>query len=172
MKKLLYIVRHAKSSWADTSLLDFSRPLNARGERDAPYMGKILHQKNISPELIISSPAVRTSSTAIHIAKAIGYQQPITYIDGIYEADLGRLLHIIGGTASEINTLMLVGHNPALTDLRNYFLYEKIYNLPTCAITCIAFQAASWQDVTFCSAQSGELVFYEYPKMYFNDALD
>ena len=71
--KILTIVRHAKSSWSDTSLSDARRPLNRRGKRDAPMMGERIHRHGIRPSLIVSSPATRAWSTAKIIAEAINY---------------------------------------------------------------------------------------------------
>ena len=74
MKKL-FLIRHAKSSWEDFNLDDFDRPLNNRGEKDAPFMGKLLKKKKPKPDLIISSPALRTKLTAQIMAKEIGYDE-------------------------------------------------------------------------------------------------
>ena len=73
--KRLYLIRHAKSSWKDSSLDDFERPLNKRGRRDAPFMGKRLYRHHVRPDLVISSPAKRAISTSQLIAKEIDFPQ-------------------------------------------------------------------------------------------------
>ncbi|MCK5293309.1 MAG: histidine phosphatase family protein, partial [Arcobacteraceae bacterium] len=79
MSKKLYIIRHAKSSWKDFTLDDFDRPLNKRGRLNAPFMGKILKGKNIIPDIILSSPALRAKTTAKIIANEIGFSKSIIY---------------------------------------------------------------------------------------------
>ncbi len=73
--KTLYLVRHAKSSWEQPELSDLERPLNKRGKKDAPFMGSLLKKKNEIPELIISSPAKRASSTAKRFAEELGIKK-------------------------------------------------------------------------------------------------
>ena len=85
MKKL-YIIRHAKSSWKDFSLADYDRPLNKRGFFNAPFMGNILKEKRVMPDLILSSPALRAKTTAEIIAKSIHYVDKIVFDKKIYEA--------------------------------------------------------------------------------------
>lgn len=92
--KRLYLIRHAKSSWKDFSLEDFDKPLNRRGEHDSKLMGKLLKSKKIKPDLIIASPAKRTTITANRIAKEIGYKlENIDYVENIYEASLNDLIN-------------------------------------------------------------------------------
>ena len=83
MKKL-FIIRHAKSDWQDITLDDYDRPLNEKGEKNAPFMGKLLKEKNIRPDIIIASPAKRTMQTAELIAKEIGFEDgdKLVSIDG------------------------------------------------------------------------------------------
>ena len=90
MKKL-YLARHAKSSWKNPDLDDYDRPLNKRGIRDAPFIGKKLKEKNILPDLIISSPAIRAITTAKELAAQMGYPEENIILDeNIYEAGGGE----------------------------------------------------------------------------------
>ena len=89
--KHLYIIRHAKSSWKDFSLSDFDRPLNKRGKKDAPFMGKILREQNIQADIMISSPALRAKTTALSIAQEIRYQSEIVFDQNIYESSVETL---------------------------------------------------------------------------------
>src|SRR5689334_22986953 len=110
--KTLFLVRHAKSSWAHLSLNDFDRPLNARGKKDAPFMGEILYNQHILPDLLLSSPAKRAFSTAKKIAKAIGYKKKEINTDkDIYDADEDTLLKVIHRQDQKYDSIMLVGHN-------------------------------------------------------------
>ena len=166
MKKL-YLVRHAKSSWKQPELSDFERPLNKRGKRDAPFMGNILNEKGIMPDLIISSPAVRAYTTARIIAEEIGYPpEKIETNEDIYEASAGEILDIINGIEDHNNTVMIFGHNPGFTSLSNYLSGKFIDNIPTCGISIIEFDVDKWEDVVL---NGGKLISFEFPKKYISD---
>ncbi|MDM8542641.1 histidine phosphatase family protein [Desulfococcaceae bacterium HSG9] len=162
--RTLYLVRHAKSSWKNPGLDDFERPLNKRGYRDAPFMGKILKKMNVSPSLIISSSATRAGVTARTIAEKINYPlEKIQYSEDIYLAGEGELLRLIERLDDNKKKVMLVGHNPGFTSLANYFTSQYVNNVPTCGIFCVNFNIASWALI---EADCGEFKFFEYPKKY------
>ncbi len=161
--KTLTILRHAKSSWKDLALADFERPLNKRGKRDAPFMAKKFQEKGHTPDLILSSPSTRTRLTVEAFSQALPTTQ-VRFEEGIYEAHAQNLLKLIRKQASEIASLMLVGHNPGLTDLVNYFATDHIDNVPTTGLLQFELSAESWQQV---DAQSAQLIYFEYPKLYF-----
>ncbi len=158
--KYLYLLRHAKSSWKDLSVNDFDRPLNKRGKKDAPNMGKFLNDRNVKVDLIISSPAKRTKETSKIIAEGIGYKNKIIFDKNIYEASLEQLLALIKNLNKNLNSVMLVAHNPGLTELANYFVNEDIDNIPTCGIAAIILENG-WDEV---KRNCGKLLFFEYPK--------
>ena len=162
--KELYLVRHAKSSWSDSRLSDFERPLNKRGKKDAPLMGQRLSDLSICPDLVIASSAKRARKTARIICRRIGYgKERIILTDTLYTSELGQLLEIIRSTGSKINSLALVGHNFVITDLAQWLTGKAIGNIPTCGIVSIAFDIKDWQQV---DEQSGRLVFFDYPKKH------
>ncbi len=164
MKKL-YLARHAKSSWKEPDLDDFDRPLNKRGKRDAPFIGQKLKEKNILPDMIISSPAKRAITTAKELASQMGFPKDNIVLDeNIYEASGGELLSIIQQVNDKHESLMLVGHNPAFTSLHNYLADQYIDNIPTCSIAFIDLNVDSWKEV---EPNTGTLVDFEYPKKYF-----
>ena len=161
MKKLI-LVRHAKSSWKNPALSDFNRPLNKRGKRDAPYMGKKLREKGIKPELIIASPAVRAKKTAFTIAEEIEYpRNKIIFDDSIYEASPSELLEMIRHCNHQFNSIMIIGHNPGLTMLNNHLTNHYIDNIPACGVVGIKFNS-SWENVDL---RTGKFLFFLYPKM-------
>ena len=163
MKKL-YLIRHAKSSWENPGLNDFDRPLNKRGKRDAPFMGKILSDKNILPEIVMSSPAKRAWKTAKEICKKINFPiEDIIKKEEIYEASSNMLLEILQSTNENFESVMLFGHNPGLTFLQNFLCKKEIGNIPTCGVVCIGLDCL-WKDV---NNNSGKIEFFEYPKQYF-----
>ncbi|MDW8287367.1 MAG: histidine phosphatase family protein [Flammeovirgaceae bacterium] len=163
--KTLYLVRHAKSSWKNEELDDFDRPLNKRGKKDAPFMGKKLRKLwDAAPELILSSPAKRARKTARKMAKKLHYpKKKIVYIDGIYEATEATLLKILHEQSDTVSSLMIFGHNPSLTALCNLLGNEAIENIPTAGVVCLTFNVDSWSSIT---VNSGKLVFFDYPKRY------
>ena len=162
--KTLYLLRHAKSSWHYSELDDFERPLNKRGRRDVHLMGKIISDKNIYPDLIISSPAVRAAFTARIISEMIDYPEDhLLYHNMIYEATTSTLLNIIHNIDNQSGSLILVGHNPGLTLLINYLADRSIDNLPTCGFYGIELAIKKWSDI---SEKCGKQILHEYPKKH------
>ncbi|MCE7993742.1 MAG: histidine phosphatase family protein [Roseivirga sp.] len=161
MKKLL-IVRHAKSSWDDASLRDFDRPLNKRGIRDVPEMGKRLNKLGVKPDLIVSSPARRAITTARGIAHEIGYEvADIQEEPDLYHAGAHTIREIVSEVDNEIETLMIFGHNPGFTDLIARISDLNLYNLPTCAACGIVFDFDPWKEIL---NKRGKKFYYDYPK--------
>jgi phosphohistidine phosphatase len=160
--KRLSLLRHAKSSWDGTGT-DRDRPLNERGERDAPRMGARLMARKLRPSLILTSPAVRAATTARGVAQSLGY--PTEFIqreERLYLASPATILEIVTTQEDTFNDLFLVGHNPGLTDIINELLPElQLDNLPTAGIVCIDSEADSWADLV---NRKVELVFFDYPK--------
>src|SRR5437762_9041010 len=116
--KTLILVRHAKSSWDDTSLPDKDRPLNNRGKRDAPKMGERLAKRGAKPDLILSSPAKRALKTAEIIAKKLDYKRKdIVVDDRLYAVKPDDLLGVIRKLGDKLERVMVFGHNPELTEL-------------------------------------------------------
>ncbi len=160
--KILYIIRHSKSSWEDICLDDFDRPLNNRGKKDAPFMGEKLKEKNIKPDIFISSPAKRAKATSIDIAKAINYKKDIVYDKKIYESNITTLKNILKQIDNKNNTVFLIGHNPGLNMFVDDFcdFYE---NIPTTGIIELEFDCSSWEDIDKFNC---EMVDFDYPKRY------
>ncbi|UII32725.1 histidine phosphatase family protein [Fulvivirga ulvae] len=160
--KTLYIVRHAKSSWDYPNLSDQDRPLNKRGERDAPKMGERLNNRGIFPDLMLSSPANRALTTCKTIARELDYPlDGIEINDHLYHASEDSLLDIVNSTDDTWLSLMIFGHNPGFTDFANSLTDEYLDNIPTCGVFACTFEVDSWQDVDF---GNGRLLFFDYPK--------
>ncbi len=161
--KTLFLVRHAKSSWKDSSIDDSDRPLNKRGKRDAPFMGELLKEKVVNPDLVISSPAKRASKTAQIIAEQIGYsKRDIIYSEEIYEASSRELLDFIKKIDDKYNSVMLFGHNPGFTMLNNFLSKQYIDNIPTCGIVALEFNN-TWKEI---DKNTAKMIFFDYPKRY------
>ncbi len=162
MKKQVFLIRHAKSSWANPMQSDFDRPLNERGEEDAPMMGKRLKEKKIYPDLIIASAAKRTRQTAKRIAKAIGYdKEKIDLQPRIYHCESEMYRQVISSIGEEVATAFIIGHNPGITGFVNS-LSElfAIDNMPTCGIVGARFDGV-WSDF---SVAKKEVFLFDYPK--------
>ena len=162
--KRLYLIRHAKSSWAEPGLRDFDRPLNNRGKLDAPFMGKRLADQGIRPDLMLASPAKRARKTAKCIAEAVSYPaKEIVFIDAIYEAAVADLFGIVGQAPDDVDVLFLVGHNYAITDLAESLTGQSLGNIPTGGIAGIEFAVSAWSEIAL---GSGRLLFLDYPKKH------
>ena len=153
--KLLLILRHAKSSWEFTELSDHDRPLNNRGKRDAPRMGKKILKEGLVPHLIISSSAVRAHSTARKVAKACRYEDEILINPTLYGSGFSDYLNVLKKQEDGHDIIMLVGHNPILEQLVEV-LTGEIVTMPTCAVACISLPIRSWQEII--TKTKGELL--------------
>jgi phosphohistidine phosphatase len=164
--KYLYLIRHAKSSWDNPELDDFDRPLNSRGEKDAPRMGKRLREKKITPDSVITSPANRALKTCKLICKIVGFdEKKIIEIPSLYHASEEKLLNIVRSikdrTGDEEENALVFGHNPGLTEFANRLTSEGILNIPTTGVVAIQLGVEKWKDTNW---GSGELVFFDFPK--------
>jgi phosphohistidine phosphatase len=158
----LLICRHAKSSWQDGDVSDFARTLNKRGERDAPEMGRRLVQRGIQPDLILTSPATRAQSTAMHYAAQLGCAPDVLQLNPAqYAASPSALLAVVQGLPPQMRTVLLVGHNPESTVLANALGGLAIDNIPTCGVVALEFVLDSWRDL---KTGKGALLFFDFPK--------
>ena len=161
--KTLYLARHAKSYWKDQSIPDIDRPLNGRGKRDAPFMGKVLNEKKIKLNFVLCSPAKRTKKTAIEIASKIGYpEKKILYNEELYEASSNTIIKLIKKIDEKYDSVMIFGHNPGLTMLNNHISDHYIENIPTCGIVALQLNK-KWNEL---DKNSCKFLFFEYPKLY------
>lgn len=140
------ILRHAKSSWEFEQLSDHDRPLNNRGRRDAPLMGRKLLKEQLVPQIIISSSAVRAHSTAKKVAKACGYEDEILINPALYGSGYSDYLNVLTNQEDKHDIIMLVGHNPISEQLVEV-LTGEIVTMPTCAIACISLPITSWKQI-------------------------
>lgn len=162
MRRLI-LVRHAKSSWTDPGLPDFDRPLNQRGRRDAPLMGQRLAETGWLPDRIVASPAQRARDTARLLAVALGYPEAdIAWEPAIYEAEAHDLLAVVRRSAAELATIMLVGHNPGITDLTTLLTGRMVEAVPTAGIVRLSVhEASTWRALR---PGHGRLIALDSPK--------
>ena len=162
VQKILYLVRHAKSSWKDESLSDINRPLNKRGQRNSPVMGKRMLEQGHLPELIIASPANRAFSTARNLARELDFDESEIVVDeDLYFSGARGMQGVLKKVDDSYSKVMMVGHNPTMTYFMNQLANTNVFNMPTCAIAIIGFDMASWAEL---ASTEGELLGYGYPK--------
>ena len=162
--KNLFLIRHAKSSWDDTSLNDFERPLNNRGHKSAPFMGRLLCDTGVQPDFWLSSPAKRAMTTAEYFARA--FKVPATdvvYNINIYHASVVELLTVIRAIPEAKKNVFMFGHNPGFTDCANYLTGEHIFNIPTAGIVHIEFDTLFWGET---GRTGGRLAAFYEPNKY------
>ena len=163
----LVILRHAKSSWKDPTLTDFQRPLNRRGERDAPFMAQRIRHHDLMIDEILCSPSMRTQLTLALMNDQLNVEtERITMIDELYHASLQNLISLLSTRSAR--AVMLIGHNPGLKQLADLLSQGEIQRLPTCAYAAFRVPFQSWID--FEPHREGwtgaELTIFEFPKMF------
>lgn len=162
MKKLI-IVRHAKSDWVN-GVTDLERSLNERGRRVAPQMTAQLKEHQGIPEYVVCSPAKRTTETASLLLHGIFDLTKIDYQSSVYDASFFELLNLINNDVNdEVETLMLIGHNPGVTELVEYLSNGGIGWMPTCSCICLTTTIDSWKEV---SKGTFSLEWNIYPKLF------
>ncbi len=161
--KTLYIARHAKSSWDDFSISDHDRPLLPKGIKRTELVAKKLKSINEIPGLIISSTAKRAKETAFIFAKEFGIPvKEVVLTRNLYLASADNIIEELYGIDNNINSVMIVAHNPGLTDLVNDFSKDYIDNLPTSGVAKVVFKTNSWEKT---DTSKFNLEFILTPKM-------
>jgi phosphohistidine phosphatase len=164
--KRLYLLRHAKSSWDDPTLADGDRPLAPRGRRAAKVMAKHLQRKGIAPELVLCSPSRRTRQTLRRIAPGLGKDVDVQIETGLYAASAAALLEVLHKVPNEVESVMLIGHNPGIQDLALSLASGGSEStrvrskFPTAALATLELNA-SWREL---APGSAELVSFVKPK--------
>lgn len=164
--KQLVLVRHAKSSWEMGDVTDFNRSLNDRGLRDAPEMAARLKKRSITPDLIISSSAVRAKTTATIFKEILQIPDASFQLDDeLYLAEYTYFMKLVAECSDDIHSLMLFSHNPGITAFA-YLISSKINvridDMPTCGIFGVQFETDHWKD--FLNAPIKDW-FFDYPKL-------
>ena len=162
--KILLILRHAKSSWDDASMSDHERPLNDRGLKTAPLMGKLLNDNGIVPDAIFSSTARRAQHTAELAAKAAGFKNKITTVKRFYPGDPIDYIETLQKSDDTLKSIMVVGHNPGLEEL-TYTLTKERHELPTATLAHLELPIDHWKDLS--SKTKAKLIRINRPKEIF-----
>jgi len=145
--KVLFILRHAKSSWKDISLPDHDRPLNKRGKEEAPLMGKLIRDEDLMPNLILSSTAKRAHATVELVIEESGYEGKVKYYRDLYAAEPEAFIRALTGLSDDYERVMVVGHNPGLEQLLEVLTGEN-QPLPTAALAEVQLPIQNWADLS------------------------
>lgn len=149
--KTLYLVRHGKSSWENMQYQDYERPLIDKGISRTRKIAGFLFDKKVSPDMIISSHAVRAFETAKLLAAKLNYPTEKIKIDeNLYFLGQQAMENILLGLDDSLDEVMLVGHNPDMTNFVNLFVSKKIDYLPTTGVVCVSFDTTHWNEVFIC----------------------
>lgn len=158
--KRLFVLRHAKSSWDDANIADFDRPLNDRGLEAAPFMGRLMFRRHLTPDVILSSPAKRARQTAELIKEAAGWSTAVRFEDSIYEASPITLCRVTAGLPDDAVNAMIVGHNPGMEGFIRV-LTRRLESMPTAALAIIDLAIEEWKQI---DEGTGRLVEVVRPK--------
>lgn len=160
--KTLLIVRHAKTKQAGLGEADYDRELNTRGENDAPAMAKRMQERNIKPNLFISSPAKRAKQTCKAFAKVFKTgKDKIDYKEELYNASQQAYNNVLKNVKDKVKCVAIFGHNPGITEFADSLCEEvHIDNMQTCSVFAVEVKINSWAD--FAEAKK-KFLFYDYP---------
>jgi phosphohistidine phosphatase len=160
--KTVILVRHAKSSWDDPAMVDFERPLNERGKKDAPAMAKRVKEKQFKIDDFISSPAKRARKTAKLFAEVFKHsEEKIIYKSELYHADPATYYTVIEQADNNSESIAIFSHNPGITYFVNELTEVKIDEVPTCGVFALSADCTKWKD--FRKAKK-KFLFFDYPK--------
>jgi len=159
--KTLLVMRHAKSSWEDRGIKDHDRPLNPRGARDAPRMGRLIVEEDLVPDLIISSSAVRALSTAELAAGEFAEDVDIEITRDLYLASPHTYLEVLEELGGQAERVMVVGHNPGISALVT-MVTGILEEMPTGTLAAVGLDIETWDRLN--PATEGELVGFWRPK--------
>lgn len=141
---------------------DFDRSLSDRGKNDLINMSARLRNRSFNPQLVYCSPAKRTRKTWDALASELVWEAHLVeFADDLYLASLQMLLKKCSEVSKEVNRLLVISHNPGLTDLVNVCSHAHLDNLPTCGMAQIRFPFDHWE---YIGSQKGALVYFDYPK--------
>lgn len=161
MKKI-HLIRHAKSSWADPNLSDEQRPLNSRGINACKVMAPAIVKSGCLFENVFCSPAVRAQQTIENLCHHLPKMNVSWQTESeLYTFNGANLLMWLRNQSDDINELVLLGHNPAVTDLCNGLTGTDLENIPTCGYALLTFETEQWQSI---KPKTAKLEIYLTPK--------
>lgn len=146
--RTVFLLRHAKAVPGDAAgTRDFDRELSKRGAEEALRAGEAMNERNIRPQLILSSPAMRTRQTIELAIQSLELKAEPQFDERVYGASLSELLSVVATVDKAVKSLLLVGHNPGMEELLRY-LTGEVRPLATAALARIDMENCSWNELT------------------------
>jgi phosphohistidine phosphatase len=159
--KTLLLMRHAKSSWKDESLSDHERPLKKRGKKDSKLIAKVIKKKDLTPDLILCSSAVRTKETAEVLTDALDYEGKVIYSDELYMGEPQDFVSALKDVNNKYDAVMIVAHNPGL-EAYLQIIDGEIEAVPTGGLGYLVLVLDDWKDISLDTM--GDLIGFWKPK--------
>ncbi len=166
----IFLLRHAKSSWAHAGVEDFERPLNERGIKAAAAMGHYMSRQGLLPDIVLCSPARRTRETLDGLKGGLGHvlaKVPVDFTDAIYEASFLDLLTALRGIDKEHKRVLMIGHCPGIAHLASILvdrqgdakaLAKLDDKFPTCALAVLNTGVKDWEELGQASCSLADFV--------------
>ncbi len=146
--KTLLLMRHGKSSWQQPGLRDHERPLIAKGQERTERVADYIQQKGLKPELIISSHATRSFNTAVIVSEILDYpRHEILVESNVYHGATEDLYNLVLSLPNVKESVLIIGHNPVITQLANEFIEQKLDYLPTSGLVAVRFESTAWEHI-------------------------
>jgi phosphohistidine phosphatase len=164
MIKTLYLLRHSQSADKQPGQRDKERELTPRGRKQAIAVGHYIKNQNIHFDLVVSSVAVRAKSTAVLVSELVSYDTyNIRWNEDIYEASFDDLLEVVVQLESRLKSVLVVGHNPAISHLARYLTSAEIADLSPAGLATIQFSFSNWKEIAH---RKGDLMNYVDPPLF------
>jgi phosphohistidine phosphatase len=160
--KTLYLFRHAKSDWDAEFGTDFDRPLSKRGRQAAAAVGGFLARAGKTPELVLCSSAVRTRKTLRRAIAAGEWDADVEHLDELYTGNPSHVLRTVRGVGKRVDSLMVVGHETAMSETMSLVIGDAQIRFPTAAVACMELEISRWKDL---EPGTGRLLFFLPPRL-------
>ena len=145
--KKLYLVRHAKAVWNDGHIGDFDRELSKKSEKGLKSVGSYLMLSSIDPDAILSSPAIRAQRTAEILRDKMKSDTKISYMEELYLSSADTMKNLLQHQQNDLQTIMLIGHNPGISDLAGRLTGGEVLKIPKGAVLALSLPIDRWSDI-------------------------
>ncbi len=167
--RIVYLLRHAKSSWDQPELADFDRPLAPRGDRACEAMRRYMSFADVRPDLVLCSPSARTRATLKKALPEIDDTVPVEYEQALYEAEAGDLIDRLSQLPDRVNSVLVIAHNPGMQDLAMALvgagdpdaLARLKAKFPTAGLATLVLKRERWREL---APQTCELHSFVVPR--------
>ena len=162
MKKI-YLIRDAKAEGFSEDVSDFERALRKKGSKELKTIGSYLRLRGISPDIILSSCALRAQQTATTLSEALSFDKECLFLEELYYPPYDDVISIIMAQESECESMFLIAHAPYITELANKLSSETVAKIPSAGVLALDFAIDDWSELVL---GSGSIDFFIYPKQF------